>query len=193
MDHPLGVVEREHGGQGLAAERDEAVGVVLEDPEAVLSRELDQPLPLGLGEGAAGRVVVVRDHVGELQGTGGERLLERNHVDAVLLERHRDQLDARPPEQEERAVVGRLLDGDPVAGLEEIPEEKGRRLHRPVGHHDPIRSDPVGLRSTRRGPGGLARTRTRGHAASRTRARGPPPCGPPRRAGCRRSERLGRS
>ena len=66
VDDPVGLVDLEHRLQRLALEGQLAVGVVLEDPEAVLGGELDQPHPLLGRERAAGRVVEVGDDVGEL-------------------------------------------------------------------------------------------------------------------------------
>ncbi len=123
MDDPLGRVDREHRLQRLALEGQLAVGVVLEDPEAVLGGELDQPHPLLGRERAAGRVVEVGDDVGELDRPLGERRFERREVEPVGLQRHRHQLDAEPLQQQQRAVVGRLLDDDPVAGLEQVLEQ----------------------------------------------------------------------
>ena len=100
---------------GLALEGQLAVGVVLEDPEAVLGGELDQPHPLLGRERAAGRVVEVGDDVGELDRPVGQGRLERGDVEPVGLERDRHQLDAEPLQHQQRAVVGRLLDDDPVA------------------------------------------------------------------------------
>ena len=66
MDDPVGRVDREHRLQRLALEGQLAVGIVLEDPEAVLGGQLDQPRPLRGRERAAGGVVEVGDDVGEL-------------------------------------------------------------------------------------------------------------------------------
>ena len=101
----------------------------------MLGGELDQPHPLLGGERAAGRVVEVGDHVGELDRALRERRLQRGDVEAVVLERDRDQLDAEALEHQQRAVVGRLLDHDPVSGLEQVLEEHRAPLERPVGDH----------------------------------------------------------
>ena len=108
-----GPVEREHRLQRLALEGQLAVGVVLEDPEVVLGGELDQALPLLGRERAAGRVVGVGDDVGELDRALGQRRLERADVEPVGLQRDRHQLDAELLQEQQRAVVGRLLDRRP--------------------------------------------------------------------------------
>ena len=155
MDHAVGLVEREHRLQRLALEGQLAVGVVLEDPEVVLGGELDQPHPLLGRERAAGGVVEVGDDVGELDRPLGERRLEGAEVEPVGLQRHRHQLDPEPLQQQQRAVVGRLLDDHPVAGLEQVLEEHRPRLERAVGdHHLARRRARRGARRpTGRGPG----------------------------------------
>ena len=96
MDHAPGLVDREHRLQRLALEGELAVGVVLEEPEAVLGGELDQAHALLGREGAAGRVVEVGDDVGELDRPLRESRFEGRDVDPVGLQRHRHQLDAEP-------------------------------------------------------------------------------------------------
>ena len=61
----VGLVHVEHRRPGLALEADQAVGVVLEQVEAALGGQRDQPQALRLGERAAGGVVEVGDDVGE--------------------------------------------------------------------------------------------------------------------------------
>ena len=194
MDDPAGLVDREHRLQRLALEGQLAVGVVLEDPEVVLGGELDQAPPLLGRERAAGRVVGVGDDVGELDRPLGERRLQRADVEPVGLERHRHQLDAELLQQQQGAVIGRLLDDHPVARLEQVLEQHRPRLERAVGDHhlrgsrspmplgDPLAEpgmadpDPVG---ERRLP--VAR-----------QAPAPPPPAPARGGGCRRWARRAR-
>ena len=134
--------EIEHGRQRLAAEPDLAVGVVLEDPEAVLGRELDQAAALLLREGAAGRVVEVGNDVYELRLVAvGECLLDPVDLDAVGLEGNADPVDAELLQHQQRAVVRRLLDDDLVARLEQGAEQHPTRFERAVGDHHPARVD----------------------------------------------------
>ena len=77
----------------------------------------------------------VGDDVGELDRALVEGGFERRESSAVVLERDRHQLDPEPLQHQQRAVVGRLLDHDPVAGLEQVLEEHPARLERPVGDH----------------------------------------------------------
>ena len=135
MDDAVGLVHREHRLQRLALEGQLAVGVVLEDPEAVLGGELDQAPALLGRERAAGRVVGVGDDVGELDRPLGERRFERAEVEPVGLQRHRHQLDPELLQEQQRAVVGRLLDDDPVAGPEQVLEQHRAGLERAVGDH----------------------------------------------------------
>ena len=73
--------------------------------------------------------------MGELDRALGKRPLDRVDVDAVGLERHRHELDPELLEQQQGAVVGRLLDDHPVAGDEQVPEEHRAGLERAVGDH----------------------------------------------------------
>ena len=121
--------------QRLALEGQLAVGVVLEDPEPVLGGELDQPRPLLGRERAAGRVVGVGDDVDELDRPLGERRLQCPEVEPVGLQRHRHQLGPELAQEQQGAVVGRLLDDDPVAGADEVAEQHRAGLQRAVGDH----------------------------------------------------------
>ncbi len=154
MDDVPGLVDREHRLQGLALEGQLPVGVVLEDPEVMLGGELDQAHALLGGEGASGRVVEVGDHVGQLHRSLGEGGLEGGDLESVLLERHRDQLDAEPLQHQQRAVVGRLLDDHAVTGAEQVLEEHRPRLQRAVGdHHLAVVEAAVPLRDPVAEPG----------------------------------------
>src|ERR1700744_4536580 len=95
---------------GSAPEGELPVRVVLEDPEVVFVGELDQAPTLLQRERATGRVVGVGDDVDELDRPVGERRLERRDVDPVVLQADRHQLGAELLEQQQGAVVGRLLD-----------------------------------------------------------------------------------
>ena len=64
-----------------------------------------------------------------------KRRFEGADVEPVRLQRDRHQLDAEPLQHQQRAVVGRLLDDDPVAGLEQVLEQHPPGLQRPVGDH----------------------------------------------------------
>ena len=148
------LVEREHRLQRLALEGQLAVGVVLEDPEVVLGGELDQAPALLGRERAAGRVVGVGDDVGELDRPLGERRFQRADVEPVGLQRDRHQLDPELLQQQQGAVVGRLLDDDPVARPEQVLEEHRARLERAVGDHHLRRVEaPVPLRHPLAEPG----------------------------------------
>ncbi len=132
---PPGAVLGEHRRQGLALEGQLPVGIVLEDPEVVLGRQRHQSLALRGREGAAGRVVEVGDHVGEGDRALLEGRLQRVDVDAVRLQRHRHELDPELAQQQQGAVIGGLLDGDPGARLQEVGEEHRTGLERAVGDH----------------------------------------------------------
>ncbi len=81
----------------------------------------------------------------ELDRPFGERSLEGADVEAVVLERHGDELDAGALEQQQRAVIGRLLDDHAVSGFERVAEQERRRLHRAVGEHHLLGGEPMQL------------------------------------------------
>src|SRR4051794_10136130 len=133
-------VERQHRRELLALEAKLDVGVVLEDHEVVLLRELDQPPPLVERERVAGRVLERGDDVSQRRaGARFERGSQSRDVDAVVLERDRKDLRAAVAQRKERAVVGRRLDHDEVAGLDEMLEQERIGLHRAVGHDHLLR------------------------------------------------------
>ena len=79
---------------------------------------------------------------------------ERLDVDAVRLERNREDLGAELAQREQRAVVGRRLDHHDVAGLDQLVEQERVGLHRAVGGEQPVGLDAVLLRrATRAGAG----------------------------------------
>jgi len=127
-------------------EADQAVGVVLEEDEAVVGGEPHQGAPLLQGERAAGRVVEVGNDVRERHLALGAGRLDRRGVDPVCFEWCSDELRAGLFEQQQRAVVGGLLDHHAISLGDQMPEEEGRGLHRPVGDHHPLGLDAVELR-----------------------------------------------
>ena len=166
VDHLVGLVHREHRRQRLALEAQLHVGVVLEDGEAVLGRQLEQPAALLERERAAGRVLEVGDDVRERRVRAPlQRQLERLDVDAVRLERDGEQLRAELPQRQQRAVVGGRLDHHHVTGLDQLLEQERVRLHRAVGGEGPVRLDAV----LRGDP--LEQVRVAGRGAVRERAR----------------------
>ena len=194
MDDAVGAVEGEHRLQRLALEGQLAVGVVLEDPEAVLGGQLDDPHPLLGRERAAGRVVEVGDDVGHLQRPVGEGRLERVDVDAVGLAAA--PAPARPRRAGAAAACGRRWAARRRPGR---PARAGARRASPPPPSTRWRPSPArprgrrgARRSTRRGRDGRSRSRRRAPAPSPRRARPRRRRAPPRGAGCRRWERRGR-
>ena len=89
----------------------------------------------------------------------GERPPRRGaEVEPVGLQRHRHQLDPDPLQDQQRAVVGRLLDDDPVTGESSCSEQ----------HH-------AGLGASRWRPSPAPRRARRGARRSTRRARVPDP------------------
>ena len=160
VDHHVALVEREHRRQRLAGEADVHVRVVLEHGEAVLGAELQQPPALLERQRAAAGVVEVGDDVRELRPRAAlERPRQRLDVEAVGLQRDREQLRAEVAKRQQRAVVARRLDHHHVAGLDQALEQEGVRLHRAVGCDHLLGRDTVLLRDpghqrrvSRRGP-----------------------------------------
>src|SRR5918992_1914886 len=141
------------------------VGVVLEDREAVLPRQLEQSLALLERQGAAGRVLEVGYDVRELRARPGlEGPGESVDVDAVCLELYRQDLRTQLAQCKERAVVGRRLYDHDVAGLDQRLEQERVGLHGAVRSHGSVRLDALlvgdpleqarvaGRRSVREGP-----------------------------------------
>ena len=90
----------------------------------------------------------------ELRGRADlERLLQVAQVDAVVVERDPGEGRAAALQQQQRAVVGRLLDDHPVAGLNRVLEEEDAGLQRAVGHHHLRRVHAVELRDPLAEPG----------------------------------------
>ena len=129
-----------------------------------------------------------------LIGPSVERRLEGAEVEPVGLQRHRHQLDPEPLQHQQRAVVGRLLDDDPVAWLEQVLEQHPAGLQRAVGDHHlrRRRARRAARRSTRRAPDARSRSRRRAPFPSPRRAPRPPHRAPRRSAGCRRWAPRGR-
>ena len=61
MDDAIGLVQVEHRRAGVALEADQPMGIVLEQQQAMLGGDRDQPLALLGRERAAGGVVEVGD------------------------------------------------------------------------------------------------------------------------------------
>ena len=75
-------------------------------------------------------------------GPSASAALQRPDVEPVGLERDRHQLGAQLLQQEQRPVVGRLLDRHPRPRLDQVREEHRPRLERPIGDHHLRRVDP---------------------------------------------------
>ena len=144
VDDLARVVLREHRRQRLALEADRDVRVVLEDREVVLGREPQQLAALLRAQRVAGRVLEVGDDVRELRlDAAGEQRAERGRVDPVRLQLDHVQVGAAVAQVEQRAVVGRRLDDDGVARVDEQLEEERVGLHRAVGDEHLLDGDAV--------------------------------------------------
>ena len=122
-------------GMRLALEAQLHVGVVLEDREAVLGRQLEQASPLLERQRAAGRVLEVGDDVGEASAGRRTRAPSASAPTSMPSASSGMARISAPSfrSDEQRAVVGGRLHHHEVAGPHELLEQEGVGLHRPVG------------------------------------------------------------
>jgi hypothetical protein len=106
----------------------------------VLGGDLGQAPPALVGQRAAGRVLERRHEVEELRRVAGDELGERLGVDAVVVAVHRHEPGAREREALQRGEVGRVLDQDAVAGVEQDAGDEPERLLGPGRHEDLARA-----------------------------------------------------
>ena len=118
VDHRAVAVQGVQAGQAAALVAEVPLGVLLDDGDAVLPGQLQQPPPLGQGHDDPGGVVVVWHGVDEFGRVFPDGGLQPGQVHAVLLHGHGDQLDALVAE--DAGVVGDdgLLRDDAVPLLE---------------------------------------------------------------------------
>ncbi len=133
VDHaPVSIVgldrPRVGGGRGVF-EVDRAVRIVLENHQVMAPRGVEQREPPRPAHEQARRVLEVRRHVDELQclplcpdaGDGG---IERRQVDALGVLRHAGEAGLQVVKRGEGAAVGRELDQDDVARIDQhAPDE----------------------------------------------------------------------
>ena len=132
-DDPARGGRRGQPGQRLALEAKPAVRVVLQHDHVVLVADLQQGPPLLGRQRGAGRVLEVGDRVEQPRHPAGRaRAPQRLHVHAVVLHRQRQDVHAVQAQLQQRAVVGRRLDGHQVAGLEQRLEQEHEPLERSV-------------------------------------------------------------
>ncbi len=130
-----------------AAEPQFAVGVVLDDPQAVPAGGLgDGPAACGR-ERAAGRVLEGGNQVEQLGALAGDEAGQRGGVDAVVVGGDRDDPGAGEAEALQGRQVGGVLDQDGVSGLQHGRGDEGQRLLGTGG-------DQQVLRAGRQSPGG---------------------------------------
>src|SRR5215213_1207976 len=139
--------ERPQRGQRAAVEGQVAVGDVLEDQHAVAAAQLDQRMPPLERERSPGRVLELRDDVGEL-GTQpvGEARLERVDEQAVLVHRDPGDLRVEAGEGHQRTEVRRRLDDDGVARVEQAQAGQCDALHAAARDDQLVELGPPPLR-----------------------------------------------
>ncbi len=136
VERPLVGVQALHAGGGPAGVVELAVVVVLDDPCLLPLRPFDQRQAALQRQGHAGRVMVRR---GQAQRPRCLRLGEdRLGPQALFVDRDRQALQACGLEGLARAVVGRVLDEYPLAGVEQHAGAKTQRLLRTGQHQYPV-------------------------------------------------------
>src|SRR5690606_29066107 len=124
IDHAVIAGHAAHGLRTLAVPHEVGIALVLEDRHAVALAELDHSLaPLGRQD-ARRRILYRWDRV-EILGPYalglevGEDTPERFDVEALLVERRRNHVDAEAPHSAQKAAVTRFLDDDRVTLFEQ--------------------------------------------------------------------------
>ena len=124
-------------GSGLAVVPQVEVGVVLDEERVRRTSEREKVLTAPQGHGGAGRILEIRVGVDEL----GDRSLfaepaqltiERGHVDALAIDRDRDDVGPDVAKRLNGADPGRHLADDGISPVDERVEEQTDRL-RPAG------------------------------------------------------------
>src|SRR5215207_1230552 len=132
--------------QRLVLEAELPVRDVLDDEEAVSSRELHKRGATIGRETDSARVLMIRNRVDELGSeAAGEPLLQLLDGEAVRVERHRDERRLEAAEGLDRAEVGRRLDDDHVAWIEERLPDQLERLDRTARNQQLVLGRPTAL------------------------------------------------
>jgi hypothetical protein len=136
-------VQRAQRGQRLGVEREQAVGVVLDDQQVVLAGDGDHLVPAAQALGDPGRVLEVRDRVEELDSSarGPQRhqgRAERDRVDALVVHADVDDLALVGVEGAQRADVAGPLGQHDVPGIAEHARDKVERLLGAAGDDDVV-------------------------------------------------------
>ena len=160
--------ERPQARKEPAVEAELAVGDVLDDEEAEATRDLDEHASPLERQRDTGRVLVLGDHVQELRTQAATQLrLERVRHEAVAVERDRHRAGVEPIDDHQRTEIGRRLDRDDVAVVEERLREQLEPLHPAARHHQLAARRGGDRRASRHGRRGT-RASTRGRSSGRT-------------------------
>ena len=117
-----GFVQALDGRQGLPAEPQVAVGVVLQDQNVILHRQLIDPAAFFHRHGDAGGILEVGNGVEEPDGSAfPECCLQGVHIDAVLLHGNSTETGAGCTEGIQTAQEGGFFAENDVAGVAEDP------------------------------------------------------------------------
>ena len=141
----LAAVELVQRRQRVAVEPHTPVGVVLEDGQRVLPRQLDEPPPPVERERPSTRVLEGRQRVEEgRRGVAPQFRFERVDVEPVVVLRERPHLRPEPGGDLQRPVVRGSLDEDPPPGRE-VAEHEVEPRQRAVRDQHTARLDAVPL------------------------------------------------
>ena len=133
VDDEVAAVELVERRQRLALEAQQAVGVVLDDEQLALARQLDQPPPPLQREGDAGGVLEARHRVDEFRplpspasasrtvSSSSMRIPSSSHLDL-------EHLRLVAAEDRDRPGIGRRLADDDVAGIDQRLGDQVDRL-----------------------------------------------------------------
>jgi len=107
------------GDDVLALETQRAVGIVLDDDEVVFACQLDQAQAAFFGEGGAGGIVEVGQHVDEAGGFLLQQFRQLVYDHAVVIEEHRQEARLVGLPGLDGAEIGRALGDDRRVGVYE--------------------------------------------------------------------------
>ncbi len=134
-------VERLERSGRLRAEEQASVEAVLHDRQPMPRRHLEEPLPRLGAHREPGRVVGARLAVEQLRRLPLEQAVEMLGIEAAVPHGHRQELRPERAEDLHGARIGRLLDRDEVARIQQGPRDQVEALLRAVDDQDLLGAD----------------------------------------------------
>ena len=138
VHHLAGFREGVNGKLSQRLVADVAVGVVLDDRQAILTGQLQQASPSIARQGRTRGILIARGGVDERRPFADpvlalENVGQRVHTHAMLIEWHADELQPELLEHADRAAVLEFFENDAVARARESLGAERQSLHRAVG------------------------------------------------------------